>query len=127
MTDLDRLLSKLHHYDPIVRWAAARDLGDLGNRAAVPALVEALHDPGPGVRQAAASSLRHLGEGQRHPAMDKWSVWSGHGYLLVGLECYTYAAWIERAGESYALSRLPGLADRVRALAKRLLAEQWVA
>ncbi|MBW1735103.1 MAG: HEAT repeat domain-containing protein [Deltaproteobacteria bacterium] len=58
---IDELLNDLKSGDDADRRYAAEDLGDLGDPAAVPALVKALEDPVVAVREAAVESLIIIG------------------------------------------------------------------
>jgi len=58
---IDELLNDLKSEEEADRRYAAEDLGDLGDPAAVPALIKALEDPAVGVREAAAESLVAIG------------------------------------------------------------------
>ncbi len=53
-------LRQLEAVDPSARAKAARALGEMGDAAAVPALMEALKDPDPEVRRAAARALEKV-------------------------------------------------------------------
>lgn len=87
-------------------------------------LLAKLRDPDHVVRMFAAYALGDLGEGQQHPDIGGWTVWSGHGYLRVGWKAHTFAYWIEHAEEIYIRRGCHGLSDQTRALAQKLLAEQ---
>src|SRR5204863_8379671 len=56
-----------------VRMAAARSLGRLGDKKAVPALLEALSDPMFMVRQNAMWALGEIGDPAALGALDSWS------------------------------------------------------
>ena len=58
---LDELLEKLVNGDDEIRRFAAEDLGDTGDPAAVPGLVEALRDDSVAVRESAADALISIG------------------------------------------------------------------
>ena len=54
---------------PAVRWLSAEALARLGDKRAVPVLVQALNDPHPSVRSFSAMALGALGEIQAVPAL----------------------------------------------------------
>jgi len=54
---VELMMVKLRDQDPDVRMGAAYDLGNLGDEAALPALVECLYDKDNGVRRSAARAL----------------------------------------------------------------------
>jgi hypothetical protein len=119
-----------------VRTQAALVLGDLGDRAAVPILLQALSDPSDAVRGASATALGVLGDPAATPALDRLSSdpssyvrgaaararerISARGKPPAGAARYRVAVNVRKgAGESATLlrdalltrlSRLPGVA-----------------
>ncbi len=63
------LMAGLGDQRPAMREHAAYILGLMGDRAAVPALIEALHDPVPGVRLQAVKALGRLRDPSAIPAL----------------------------------------------------------
>jgi len=53
----------------VVRWAAAKALGQIGDPQATPALIQALQDKDRDVRRAAAEALGQIGDRQAIPAL----------------------------------------------------------
>ncbi len=59
---LEYLKAQLRHVLPVMRFSAARALGELGDPQAIEFLLSALkHDPSPDVRRAATIALTELG------------------------------------------------------------------
>jgi HEAT repeat protein len=67
--DLQALLDLLADTDLMTRWAAAQQLGRLGNPAAVAPLVRALQANDDGLRVSAAKSLAMIGDHAALPAL----------------------------------------------------------
>ncbi len=67
--NISQLLVKLKDTDSEIRFEAAEALGKLGDRIAVPALIEALKDKSGGVRFSAAEALGKLGDRTAVPAL----------------------------------------------------------
>ncbi len=66
---MQRLIAALKDPSPKVRNHAAKALGELGDKRAVPALLPMLQDPVPGVRRAVAVALGALKSRQAVPAL----------------------------------------------------------
>ena len=67
--DLDGMLAALKNKRREVRSETARALGHLGDRRAVPSLVEALHDPDPVVRRHASRAVGEIGDASALPPL----------------------------------------------------------
>jgi hypothetical protein len=76
----DDAIAKLRDKQDGVRVAAASVLAQLGDKRAVPALVEALKDDSPIVRGVAAAALGKLGDPSAVPALKK-AEWDGNGFV----------------------------------------------
>lgn len=75
---LDKLLRELASPHKSERKDAAKDLGKLKDRRAVPALIQALkHDPEEDVREEAAEALGRIGDRSALPAL-RWAVRHDH-------------------------------------------------
>jgi len=76
---VDDLLKELQSEDEADRRYAAEDLGDLGDKEAIPGLVKALQDPVIAVREAAADALVTIGgkevAEQVVPLLDSDDAW----------------------------------------------------
>lgn len=102
--DLSELLEGLRSHDSAVRALAARDLGEAGDLAALPALLDALCDPAVTVRALAAEALGALGDAHAVPP------------LLQALhDAHEEVRWsVARALQHLGPSALPGLMAALR-------------
>jgi tetratricopeptide (TPR) repeat protein len=72
----DPIIALLEHKEPAERAAAARTLGSLHVRQAVPPLIERLKDESPEVQKAAHEALLKItGVHTLSPAYDEWKAW----------------------------------------------------
>ncbi len=71
----ERLEAILVRADPFVRREAAKALGAMRDRAAIPALVEGLKDRVPGVRKEALQSLKTLTGFRHKESYEQWTRW----------------------------------------------------
>jgi HEAT repeat protein len=103
----------LKHEGPRVRWEAAKALGEIGDRLAAPALVDALEDDNAGVRWAAADSLIAIGHKGLEP-------------LLHALVRRSDSAWLREGAHHVlrALSRRRTLSDTEIAVLRALEAPE---
>lgn len=67
--DFKTLVDLLRDTDCRTRWAAAQQLGELGDSAAVPALIQALQAADDGLRVSAIKSLAMIGDAAAVPAV----------------------------------------------------------
>jgi HEAT repeat protein len=65
------VLNALKDKNPYVRATAAKVLGEIGDKTAVPALIKALKDENPDVRTAAAEALGKIGDKRAVPHLIK--------------------------------------------------------
>jgi len=63
------LIAALKDGDPMVRWQAAKALGEIGDSSATPALIAVLNDPQWKVREQTAKALGKIGDKSAVPAM----------------------------------------------------------
>ena len=62
-------IESLRDKNPDIREATARELGEAGDKSAVPALIEALNDGNSGVRLTVAEALWKIGDKSAVPAL----------------------------------------------------------
>jgi hypothetical protein len=89
VVDFDKALRNLRDADPEKRRDAAKELGELGNNSAVPALIESLEDEDLEVQRRAAWSLGEIGDAagvapliniinggnEKIQIYARWSIW----------------------------------------------------
>jgi HEAT repeat protein len=68
-TAVPALIAALKDGDPMVRWQAAKALGEIGDSSATPALIAVLNDPQWKVREQTAKALGKIGDKSAVPAM----------------------------------------------------------